>query len=188
MYLLQFGIILRLSRDIQQLFFVFLDLLLETHVLLTDHSLKFQQLGNKTTTGSEVLLKLREIRKIDKLPSHLLVVGGLLLLKQLFGVAESLLQLSVVDFLLAQLVLQFLDLLFGASRKGALWTLLQTKRVSVTSDRFAHADVSASLGLTVAPPCPLSSLICLLREAILALACSLSLVKRASSSSFSLCK
>lgn len=81
LYLLQFGIVPRLSRDMQQLFFVFLHLLLEAHVLLADHSLKLQQLGNKQATGSEVfLLKVRENRKIDKLPSHLLGVGGLLLL------------------------------------------------------------------------------------------------------------
>lgn len=47
LYLLQFGIIPRLSSEVQQLFFVLLDLLLETHVLLTNHSLKLQQLWTR---------------------------------------------------------------------------------------------------------------------------------------------
>lgn len=63
----------------------------------------------------------------------------------------------------------------------------RTIRAQWLLKEFSHCYISASLPLTVASPCPLSSLICLLSEAILALACSLSLVKRASSSSFSLC-
>lgn len=51
LYLLKLTITLRLSRDPQQLFFMFLDLLLETHILLTHHSLKLQQLGAKIQQG-----------------------------------------------------------------------------------------------------------------------------------------
>lgn len=47
MYLLKLAIILSLCRDPQQLFFMFLDLLLETHILLTDYSLQLPQLKTK---------------------------------------------------------------------------------------------------------------------------------------------
>lgn len=49
MYLLKLAIILSLCRDPQQLFFMFLDLLLETHILLTDYSLQLPQLKTKKT-------------------------------------------------------------------------------------------------------------------------------------------
>lgn len=52
MYLLKLAIILSLCRDPQQLFFMFLDLLLETHILLTDYSLQLPQLKTKKNTKS----------------------------------------------------------------------------------------------------------------------------------------
>lgn len=47
LYLLKLAVSLRLCCDPQQLFFMFLDLFLETHVLLTNHSLQFLQLKTK---------------------------------------------------------------------------------------------------------------------------------------------
>lgn len=50
-HLLKLTVILRLCRDAQQLFFVFLDLLLETNILLTDHGLQLPQLRTTTRQG-----------------------------------------------------------------------------------------------------------------------------------------
>ena len=47
-YLLQLSVTLSLSRDPQQLLFVFLDLLLESNVLLTHDGLQLQQLETNT--------------------------------------------------------------------------------------------------------------------------------------------
>lgn len=44
LYLLQVAVVLRLHCDLHQLFLVFLNLFLETHILLTDHSLQLPQL------------------------------------------------------------------------------------------------------------------------------------------------
>ncbi|KAA8580282.1 hypothetical protein FQN60_005817, partial [Etheostoma spectabile] len=63
---------------------------------------------------------------------HLCSVGGFLLLKELFCGLESLLQRSAVGFLLAQLVLKFLEILLECSTgscERAVWTLLQTKQM-----------------------------------------------------------
>lgn len=49
------------------------------------------------------------------------------------------------------------------------------------------SQLLTALKLTVVPSCPFSSVICFVSDAILALACSLSLVKRASASSLSFC-
>lgn len=46
-YVLNLALILRLCRGLQQLLFVFLNLFLETHVLLTDHRLQYPQLRAK---------------------------------------------------------------------------------------------------------------------------------------------
>lgn len=48
--------------------------------------------------------------------------------------------------------------------------------------------MAENLGLKLTAACPFSSVICLVSEAIFALAWSLSLVKRASASSFSFCE
>lgn len=79
---------------------------------------------------------------VKNLPSHLLGVGGHLLLQQLLSVAESLLQLSVVGFLLAELVLQLLEILLVALREGALWTLLQTKQSSIIFQQMCSHTVT----------------------------------------------
>lgn len=60
LYLLKLAVILGLHRDPQQLFFMFLDLLLEAHILLTDHSLQFTQLT--TEKRSKIIQTKRSLR------------------------------------------------------------------------------------------------------------------------------
>lgn len=65
-------------------------------------------------------------------------------MKELLRGLESLLKLSALGFLLAQLVLQFLELLLSRSAsccERAVWTLLQTKQMK-KSDKHQRASVN----------------------------------------------
>lgn len=157
-------------------------------------------------------------------------MGSLLLLQELLRGQKSLFKLPGPGFLLAQLLLQLLELLFdcsAGSSERAVWTLLQTEQMLKSDKIKGHelycwcvvnqlcirvytnnksikvlflpsvlhpvllaafsSQLLTALKLTVVPSCPFSSVICLVSDAILALACSLSLVKRASASSLSFC-